>query len=47
MTPIDAPGKQAFWKHCGFQKKKMMVNSIFPCFQKASFPGLYKVGIAW
>ena len=17
MTPVDAPGKQAFWKHCG------------------------------
>ena len=25
MTPFDAPGKQAFWKHCG-EKEKLLVN---------------------
>ena len=28
MTPSDAPGKQAFWKHCG-EKAKLLVTSNF------------------
>ena len=27
MTPFDAPGKQAFWKH--WEKKKLLVTSNF------------------
>ena len=28
MTPFDAPGKQAFWKHC-WEKEKLLVTSNF------------------
>ena len=27
MTPIDAPGKQAFWKH--WEKEKLLITSNF------------------
>ena len=27
MTPFDAPGKQAFWKH--WEKEKLLVTSNF------------------
>ena len=38
MTPFDAPGKRAFWKHCGFQNFR-----LFPqCFEKGSCSGSLK-----
>ena len=36
MTPFDAPGKQAFWKHWG--KEKLLVTSNFSFTHSVFYP---------
>ena len=37
MTPFDALGKQAFWKHCG-EKEKLLVTSNFSFTHSVFYP---------
>ena len=36
MTPFDAPGKQAFWKH--WEKEKLLVMSNFSFSHSVFYP---------